>query len=351
MVMRAGRGRNWGGEIRRARIFQRLAERTDATVVDGWPAVQAAVRGRFWQPWRRLRPRRPMLAASEGASPAWLDRIDRLTVPVAVAIYDDIVAQSRALGLPLTAEREAELRLRRTRNERAFRWHVVPTRAFAEAFGLDLDRIIVGRQGTVTEHVVPGPWPDRPAVGIVSGASPGRGIESLIAAMQLVRETVRDVTLYLWLSATSSRDEAYADELRTASAGSPWIQIATAPYADLGPTLAKASVLTIPHPAVEYMDVILPVKLFDSLAAGRPLVVTPRTETVAIVEPNQVGLVTADDRPESIAAAILRLLEDQDLARSMGTRARELAVREFDWGVLGDRIADEILRREGLAIH
>jgi glycosyltransferase involved in cell wall biosynthesis len=115
--------------------------------------------------------------------------------------------------------------------------------------------------------------------------------------------------------------------------------------------LAKASVLTIPHPAVEYMDVILPVKLFDSLAAGRPLVVTPRTETVAIVEPNQVGLVTADDRPESIAAAILRLLEDQDLARSMGTRARELAVREFDWGVLGDRIADEILRREGLAIH
>jgi hypothetical protein len=32
----------------------------------------------------------------------------------------------------------------------------------------------------------------------------------------------------------------------------------------------------------------------------------------------------------------------------MGAAARSLAEREFDWPVLGDRIADEILRREGL---
>jgi len=349
--MRAGRGRNWGGEIRRARIFQRLAERTGATVVDGWPAFQAAVRGRIWQPWRRLRPAHPMLAASEGPSPAWLDRVVELSTPTAVAIYDDIVAQSRALGLELSTEREAELRLRRKRNENAFKWHVVPTRAFANAFGLDPDRIIVGRQGTVVAHVTPGPWPDRPAVGLVSGASPGRGIEALIAAMRMVRESVRDVRLYLWLSATSERDEAYLDELRASTAKEPWIEIETAAYGQLGETLARATVLTIPHPALEYMDVILPVKLFDSLAAGRPLVVTPRTETVAIVEPNHVGLVTADDRPESLAAAFVRLLEDHELARTMGRRARDLAVREFDWRVLGDRIADEILRREGQPIE
>ena len=348
MVMRAGRGRGWGGEIRRARIFERLAERTGATVVDDWPTFQRAIRGRRWQAWLPGRRPRPHLAASEGASPAWIDRIVALSDPVAVAIYDDAVAQAQALGHSLTAEREAELRLRRRRNEDAFRWHVVPTAAFAEAHGLDMDRIIVGGQGTVASHVRPGPWPTSPAVGMVSGAAPGRGIEALVAAMRLVREEVPEAKLFLWLITTSPADHSYLDELRASVARDEWIEIATAPYDQLGPTLAQATVLAIPHPDIEYMNVILPVKLFDSLAAGRPLVVTPRRETVAIVEPNGAGLVAADDTPASIAVPIARLLADEALARRMGAAARSLAEREYDWGILGDRIADEILMREGL---
>ena len=94
------------------------------------------------------------------------------------------------------------------------------------------------------------------------------------------------------------------------------------------------------------MDVALPVKLFDSLAAGRPLVVTPRRETAAIVGREGVGLVTADDAPDSIAAACASLLADEALARRLGTAARALAEREYDWPIVGDRIADEIIRRE-----
>lgn len=251
--------------------------------------------------------------------------------------------------MELTSEREAALTLRRRKNEDAFRWHVVPTAAFAEAHGYDADRIIVGGQGTVASHVRPGPWPDVPSVGMVSGAAPGRGIEALVAAMRLVREDVPEARLFLWLIATSAVDEAYLDRLRASVADDPWVEIAAAPYDQLGPTLAKATVLVIPHPAIEYMDVILPVKLFDSMAAGRPLVVTPRLETVKIVEPNAVGLVTADDSPASIAAPIARLLGDEALARRMGAAGRALAEREYDWSILGDRIADEILRREGLA--
>lgn len=348
MVMRAGRGRGWGGEIRRARIFERLAERTAATVVDDWPTFQRAVRGRRWQAWLPGRRSRPFLAASEGASPAWVDRIVALSDPVAVAIYDDAVAQARALGLQLSPEREAELRMRRRKNEDAFRWHVVPTAAFADAHGLDPDRIIVGGQGTVTSHVRPGPWPESPAVGMVSGAAPGRGIEALIEAMRLVRDGVPEAKLFLWLVSTSDADDPYLDQLRADVAQDHWIEIAAAPYDQLGATLAKATVLVIPHPDVEYMDVILPVKLFDSMAAGRPLVVTPRRETVAIVQPNGVGLVTADDASASIAEPIARLLSDEALARRMGASARALAEREYDWSILGDRIADEILRREGL---
>ena len=268
-----------------------------------------------------------------------------------MAIYDDLVAQTKALGMGLTPEHEAELRLRRRRNVDAFRWHVVPTAAFAEAYGYDPDRIIVGGQGTVASHVRPGPWPEVPAVGMVSGGAPNRGIETLIEAMRQVRDVVPDARLYLWLVATSDVGASYIDGLRESTRNDAWIEISTAPYDRLGPTLAQATVLVIPHPDIDYMDVILPVKLFDSLAAGRPLVVTPRRETARIVEPNGVGLVSADDDPASIAEPIARLLGDEALARRMGAAARALAEREYDWPILGDRIADEIFRREGLARH
>jgi glycosyltransferase involved in cell wall biosynthesis len=97
------------------------------------------------------------------------------------------------------------------------------------------------------------------------------------------------------------------------------------------------------------MDVALPVKLFDSLAAGRPLVVTPRTETAAIVAARGVGVVAADDTTEALAAAIAELVGDPARARRLGTVAREVAERDYDWRVVGDRIAAEVLAREGLA--
>jgi glycosyltransferase involved in cell wall biosynthesis len=351
IVMRAGRNRGWGGDIRRARIFERLAARTSARVVDDWPAFQRTVRGRRWQtllPGTRTPPR---LAASEAAPLKWTDRIGELADPVAVAIYDDAVAQARALGLEMSAERASDFQELRRRNEDLFRWHVVPTASFAELIGLDPDRVVVGGNGTVTAHVRPGPWPQVPAIGYVSGAAPGRGIDLLIEAARQVRAAVPDTRLFLWLIATGASDEVFIANLRAATSGDDWIEIGPAPYADLGPTLAQATVLTIPHPASDYANVALPVKLFDSMAAGRPLVVTPRRETAAIVERGGAGLVTADDHASSIAEACVRLLADATLARRMGAAGRAMAEREFDWPIVGDRIADAILQREGIPVR
>jgi glycosyltransferase involved in cell wall biosynthesis len=98
------------------------------------------------------------------------------------------------------------------------------------------------------------------------------------------------------------------------------------------------------------MDVALPVKLFDSLALGRPLVVTPRTETAAIVARHGVGVVAGGDAVDDLASAIVELAGDDPRARRLGARAREVAEREFDWRVVGDRIAIEVLRREGESV-
>lgn len=351
VVLREAGSPRWGGEQRRHHIFAGLAEITGATIEDGWTwrEIRHGVFGPLWRLRGRFPNRgvRPRLASSEALSVRGAELVARIADPVAVAIYDDGVAQARALGVLLSPEREADIRARRAANVAAFRWQVAPTASFAELTGLDPSRLIVGGNGTDTGRIRPVPWPDQPAIGFASGAAPGRGIETLIEATRLARSSEPELRLLLLLVTTGAASEAYLDALRQSTATDPWIEIGTAPPDRLSDELGRASVLCIPHPPNEYMDVALPVKLFDSMAAGRPVVATPRLETAAIIRRHGVGLVTTGDRPEDLATAFAGLLANPVEMRRMGAVAREVAEREFDWRVGSRRIARAVLAREG----
>ncbi len=352
LVMLEGSRQRWGGDLRRAQIFRRLAARTDAAVVEGWSLMP--LREEFGllrllpTPLSLLnRSSRPRLATSEMMRPDILRMASRVLDPAAVAVYDDPIAQARDLGLVLPPGREAYFRGRKRANLSAFRWHVVPTASFAEHIGLDMSRVIVAGNGTDVQHIQPGAWPEDPAIGMVSGAAPGRGIEALIAAARMIHETTPELRLLLWLAATGDESEAYLRRLEREVMKERWIEISTVLYEDLPFALRQATVLTIPHPPGEYYDVALPVKLLDSMAAGRPLAVTPRLEGRTIVERHEAGLVTAGDSVEDLAVTLRRLIEDETLARKLGANARRAAVEVYDWNVVGDRLASEILEREG----
>jgi glycosyltransferase involved in cell wall biosynthesis len=349
VVLREGAQARWGGERRRQHLFDGLVARTGARVIDGmWPnAVRRGARpGGRLALLRRLLPLRPRLCSVELLRPPSLAVARELTIPAAVAIYDDPVAHAEALGIPLPPERAEELRARRQENLDTFHWQVVPTASFGALAGLDPDRIIVAGNGTDTTEIRVEPWPDQPAVSMISGAAPGRGIELLIEATGLCREALPELRLLLWLVATGEASERYLGELRAAQAARPWVEFATAEPGELSAALGRASVLCVPHPPGAYWDVALPVKVLDSMAAGRPLLVTPRTETVAIVEGHGSGIV-ATDTAEGLADGMRRLLTDEALSRRLGAAGRRAAEGTYDWRVMGVRLASELLRREG----
>lgn len=345
--------RRWGGDLRRANLFRRLAEITDATVISGWG--RDALREHFGLLTTALpvpgvvvrRRSRPRLASSEMIPPDVLRQARRVLDPAAVAVYDDPVAQAIDLGFELPDDRRRFFTERKAANLRAFRWHVVPTASFAEHIGLDASRVIVAGNGTDTTRIIPGEWPEDPAIGMVSGSAPGRGIELLIAAARQIHSEVPEVRLLLWLAPTGEASGEYLAELRRATAHERWIEVSTAGYADLTHALRQATVLAIPHPPGEYYDVALPLKLLDSMSAGRPTVVTPRLETRAIVERHGIGLVSESDAVDDLAAALRDLVVDPVRARAMGDRAREVAETVYDWAVVGERLAGMVLEREG----
>ena len=337
--------RRWGGDLRRARIFHELAVRTGALEAQGWNhlSVEAAVRRVAGPavPWRR----RPALASSEFLSEGGVARARRSCRPVALDVHDDPLAQAGALGATPDPATRRTLIDRLARNVDLFPLHVAPSASFAKLAGLDSSRTIVAPNGSDTSHVTPRPFPAHPAIGMISGAAPGRGIEALVDAARALRGSVPDFRLYLWLATADEASEAYADSVRAATAAEPWIEVAATGYDALPDELARATVLVVPHPAGSYMDVAVPVKLLDSMAAGRPVVVTPRSEMRAIVEAAGAGRVASGDGPDELAAAILPLLEDAALAARLGAAGRSAAEHSYDWAVIGRTVADEVLVR------
>jgi glycosyltransferase involved in cell wall biosynthesis len=333
----------WGGDLRRHYLFLELSRRTRARAVDGWDGRQ--VRQGLLRPRRHVWTRPARVASAEFLRQETLDLVLGRGIPAVLDFHDDPVRQAEALGLVGDDTETSAGRVLRDANVAAFRWLTVPSAAGAAYAGLDMDRVIVAPNGSDTSIVREGPWPPEPAVGLVSGAAPARGIETLIEAVRLVRSEIPRTRLLLWLAATGAAGQLYLDALRAAVAGDAWIEIGSAPYDLMGAQLARASVLVLPTPAHAYNDVALPVKLFDSMAAGRPLVVTPRRETAAIVEQARAGVVAAGDRSEDLAEEITRLLGDASMSRRLGANGRDFVVAEYDWAAISARLADAILDR------
>jgi glycosyltransferase involved in cell wall biosynthesis len=348
LVLAEGQRRRWGGDLRRAFVFSALAERTGGTIVEGWSRRSVAEgldrAGGRRRPWRRTSVR-PLVATAELLTTAGLALLRDRATPFALDVHDHPGLQLAALGVTTDASSAAQVQHRYDENVAAFPWLAVPSASFGDLAGIAPERRLVVPNGSDTSHVTPGPLPAVPTVGLVSGAAPGRGIDTLVDAVRLARRAVPELELRLWLAGS-------AEQLGAAAAlidGLDWARLEDASYDQLGEVLARATVLCVPHPPGEYMDVAMPVKLFDSMAAGRPVVVTPRREMRQVVEQCGAGLVTAGDSPQDIADALVRIVQDPALAAELGAAGRRAAVADYDWRVISGRLADELLRRVDVA--
>jgi glycosyltransferase involved in cell wall biosynthesis len=73
-----------------------------------------------------------------------------------------------------------------------------------------------------------------------------------------------------------------------------------------------------------------PNKVFDYMAAGRPVVLAIDGVIRQVIEEEQAGLATPPGDPAALAEAVRRLAADRGTARRMGQRGREAVVRRFD---------------------
>lgn len=100
---------------------------------------------------------------------------------------------------------------------------------------------------------------------------------------------------------------------------------------------ARAGLVTL-HPVPNYLDA-LPVKMFEYMAAGVPVIASDFPLWRAIVEGAACGVCVDPLDPEAIAGAIRQILGDPEVARMMGENGVQ-AVREiYNWHAESQKLA------------
>lgn len=89
-----------------------------------------------------------------------------------------------------------------------------------------------------------------------------------------------------------------------------------------------------------------PNKLFDSLSAGKPVIVNSAGWTKELVENSQCGFYVDPSKPEELIDKIFILKSSKDLCTDMGKKARWLAENKFDKSILCDEFAKLISNLE-----
>lgn len=90
-----------------------------------------------------------------------------------------------------------------------------------------------------------------------------------------------------------------------------------------------AGIVTL-HPIINYLDA-LPVKMFEYMAAGLPVIASNFPLWKGIVEGNQCGLCVDPLNPEAIAEAIDYLVTHPEEAERMGRNGQKAVAERYNW--------------------
>lgn len=83
-----------------------------------------------------------------------------------------------------------------------------------------------------------------------------------------------------------------------------------------------------------------PNKLFDSLSAGKPIIVNSAGWTKDLVEKDDCGFYVNPDDPNDFVEKLLKYKDDKDTLERWGKNARKLSLEVFDKNILAAKVAN-----------
>lgn len=110
-----------------------------------------------------------------------------------------------------------------------------------------------------------------------------------------------------------------------------WITVDYVPFFRMEKYYKCSSICTIPFPKnkYSYFHIARPIKLFDYMAAGKPIISLYLDETTEIINRYNCGIIV--DSYQEMGEAIEYLYRNQDIVKILGNNGRKAVEEEFNW--------------------
>ena len=279
-----------------------------------------------------------------GVASALLKMPPAMRVPVVYESHGYAPEVTAALPeLVATAQRPSASKLKRLADREAAVWrgadgYVTITRALADElkgrFGTR-ERLAVVPDGARLAGADPSPIPQAPLVAYAGHLYAWKGVDVLLRALAHVpaargliiggHEEEPDLSRLRGLAS----ELGITDRVTFAGLVSP---------SEVPRRLSEARVLVLPNPASAISTRFTsPLKLFEYMAAGRPIVASDLPAIREVLRDGENALLVEAGSPEAFAAAISRVLDDQALAAKLAGAAYRDATN-YTWARRAERL-------------
>lgn len=169
------------------------------------------------------------------------------------------------------------------------------------------------------------------------------GIADLIEAFQLLNSN--NMTIKLVIICRKKEWDVIKDQIIDNNKYPDWLKIVHASGNYLKQYYETADLAIIPRKKNKYIDISMPVKLFEYIGFGKPIISTPRIETARFIKQNECGII-CEDNVASIAEAIEMFYNDKELRNNLYTNVKKVAEKN-QWSNRAQKVIDDLEEIKG----
>jgi glycosyltransferase involved in cell wall biosynthesis len=216
-----------------------------------------------------------------------------------------------------------------------------PVAAWARDHGADTTRVHTLPNGVDTTRVVPSSDPVTPAdaaaftVGFVGTLKPWHGVETLLDAFDRLARS--DPSYRLLLGGDGPLAETVRSRVHAAGMAARVETTGAVEPREVPALLRRMDVAVAPYPPMQgfYFS---PLKVYEYLAAGLPVVVSRVGDLPAVLDDGDLGVLVEPGDAVALADAVARLRADTLARERLRRWGRLRAVQRHDWSGVVERV-------------
>ncbi|MBK9132740.1 MAG: glycosyltransferase [Gammaproteobacteria bacterium] len=174
-----------------------------------------------------------------------------------------------------------------------------------------------------------------------------RGVDNLIDAMSILRPAYKDNVRLVIVGPVLDKIGLEGLINKQGLSGTVFLE-GMVPYEEIPERIAQADCCVCPLPDLIEWNVSSPLKVFEYMACGRPIILTPIPAHKDVADGLDYIVWAKGSQAEDLSNAIEYAFDHKDELSQTAIKAYDHVKSEYDWEVQGRKLSEYLLKRQQL---